>query len=131
MSPPQRLLDDVEELRANGYLVDLVSDAVRHYVILRRFELPTGYRPAYTDVMIMVDYQYPLSGADMFWTYPHVVCAAGTMPQNADQFMDFGDVPELSGTAWQRWSYHYQWDPSTHSLSTHLAVFDARLASAS
>jgi hypothetical protein len=59
----------------------------------------------------------------MFWTEPHVRCGeAGPLPQAADQFE--GHI----GRTWQRWSWHYQgWNPSTHSLATHLEVCRDRL----
>jgi hypothetical protein len=124
--PPARLVEDIAELRAAGLQVELDSDAARFYVIIRSFALPAAYEPNVVDVMVMTDYQYPLSALDMFWTEPHVRCCSGGWPANADQFSDF------AGRTWQRWSYHYPgWDPVRHSLLTHLGVFQARLAAAS
>lgn len=121
---PARLNVEIEELRLRGATVDLVTEASRHFVIVRDFLLPGGYDRDDADVMIMADYLYPMSALDMFWTFPHVRCQSGLLPQNADQYCDF------IGINWQRWSYHYLWNPACHSLLTHLDVFDARLATA-
>jgi hypothetical protein len=121
----ERLVADVDELRAYGNDVSTESDGVRSYIIVSGFILPDGYEPRATDVMMMTDYQYPLSAVDMFWSFPHVRCSGGGWPQNADQFQEF------IGRNWQRWSYHYTWNPAKHNLASHLEVFHARLANAS
>jgi hypothetical protein len=123
MAAPARLLADVEVVRSQGHKVEIVEDGTRSYVVLSGQTLPSQYVPQETDLMIIADYQYPMSALDMFWTEPHVKCPSGSWPQNADQF-------ELHiGRNWQRWSWHYAgWNPSTHSLITHLEVCFDRLA---
>jgi hypothetical protein len=118
-----RLAADVEELRGYGHNVSVVEDGTRFYVVIKDFQLPESYVPSVTDLMLIADYQYPMSALDMFWTEPHVRCgSSGGFPQAADQFEGH------AGRTWQRWSWHYQgWDPATHSLSTHLEVCLDRL----
>lgn len=123
MACPQRLLDDVEGLRAAGLDVALVEEEPRYFVVIRGLELPPAYTPQVTDLMVMADYQYPMSALDMYWTDPEVRCAtSGGLPQAADQFQVF------IGRNWQRWSWHYDWKPAQHNLATHLDIFFNRLA---
>jgi hypothetical protein len=122
MPLPDRLERDVEALREAGHSVDVVEDGTRFYVIVEGFELPDGYVPAVTDLMMIADYQYNQSALDMFWTSPHVRCVGGAWPQAADQFCEY------AGRTWQRWSWHYAgWNPTTHNLITHLETCRDRL----
>lgn len=126
MPSPERLVVDAEGVKQQGYEIAIVEDGTRFYVVLANFSLPQGYVPEKTDLMVIADYQYPMSALDMFWTEPHVRCTNGAWPQNADQFEQHMD------RTWQRWSWHYQgWNPSTHSFATHLEVCLDRLAKGS
>jgi hypothetical protein len=120
---PIQLGADLEPLRAAGHTVTVIEDGTRFYLVLQAFELPPGlYQPDVTDLMMMADYQYPLSRMDMFWTDPRVLRSDGTLPQNADQFEAY------AGRQWQRWSWHYPvWEPARHNVSTHLEVVYDRL----
>jgi Prokaryotic E2 family E len=123
MPVPQRLALDVDAVRAQGRDVQITEDGTRFFVILNNFVLPDHYNPPITNLMVMADYQYPMSALDMFWTEPHVRCANGAWPQGGDQFVEF------VGRVWQRWSWHYPgWNPSTHTLATHLEVCFDRLS---
>jgi hypothetical protein len=122
MALPERLAADIDDLRATGHDVEVVEDGTRFYVVIKGFELPNGYVPSVTDFMMIADYQNPMSALDMFWTEPHVQCGSGSWPQNADQFVVYGE------RNWQRWSWHYPgWNPATHTLSTHLEACRDRL----
>jgi len=123
MTPPQ-LAGDVDFLRQAGEDVNVVEDGTRFYVILRSFRLrDSRYVPLATDLMVIADYQYPVSRLDMYWTDPPVHLASGALPDRADAFEVY------SGRRWQRWSWHYPaWDPSKHNLRTHIEVFRDRLA---
>jgi hypothetical protein len=122
---PAQLSAEVDVLRSHGHEVTIVDEPPRFYVVISGLDLPDTYTPATTDLMFMADYQYPTSALDMFWTDPHVSCAAtGAMPQNADLIERYIDRD------WQRWSWHYTWNPSCHTLMSHLEVFFARLATA-
>lgn len=123
MAVPVRLIEDVEAVRRQGHLASIEEDGNRFYVILSDFTLPDCYLPNRTNLLMIADYQYPQSALDMFWTEPHISLPSGENPLNADQF-------EVHlGRTWQRWSWHYQgWNPSTHSVGTHLEVCLDRLA---
>ena len=92
--------------------------------VVQWFHLPDGtYAPTITDLMMMADYQFPLSRLDMYWTDPTIYLASGGLPLNANQFEMYAN------RRWQRWSWHYPtWDPSKHNLRTHIEVFRDRLA---
>lgn len=124
MALPPPLHSDIERLRMEGRAIQVVEDGARFYIVLVGYCLPDGlYVPSVTDLMVMADYQYPMSRMDMFWTDPPIRRPDGTWPQNADQF------EEYAGRRWQRWSWHYpQWDPSRHNIRTHLEVVCDRLA---
>ena len=123
MPPPARLVADVEHVRALGHAVDVVEDGTRFYVVFSDFALPPCYVPNRTDLMFVADYQYPMSALDTFWTEPHVRIPSGAWPQSADQFSEY------MGRSWQRWSWHHtNWNPSLHSVATHLEVCIDRLA---
>ena len=121
--PPQ-LDSDIDALRIEGQKVDVVEDGTRFYVIFKCFRLPDGrYVPPVTDLLVIADYQYPVSRLDMFWTDPTVHLASGGLPQSADQFELY------AGRRWQRWSWHYPgWNASKHNIRTHIEVFHDRLA---
>jgi hypothetical protein len=126
MPAPERLLADAAIVREQGHDVSIVENGTRFYVVLSNYQLADLYVPEATDLMVIADYQYPMSALDMFWTDPHVRCPNGSWPQTADQF-----EPHIDRT-WQRWSWHYPgWNPSTHSLLTHLEVCFDRLAKGS
>src|SRR5712692_9145074 len=122
MTIPHRLAVEVEELRSSGLTIDVIEDGNRCYLVFRDFVLPDCYQPGKTDVMVMADYLYPQSPLDMFWTEPHVTLPNGQYPQNANSF------EQHCGRSWQRWSYHYAWNHSQHSLRSHLSVVHERLS---
>lgn len=126
MPAPARLVDDVAHIRECGFDAAIIEEHPRFFILVADLQLPSFYVPDSTDLMIMADYQYPMSALDMFWTNPHVRRADNdALPQNANSFGDF------IGRNWQRWSWHYQgWDPAHHSVGTHLEVFFNRLAQA-
>jgi hypothetical protein len=123
MMPPQ-LAAEIEVFRNDDQAIDVIEDGSRFLVVFKGFELPDGrYSPAVTDLMVMADYQYPMSRLDMYWTDPAIRLITGAYPQGAESLEDHG------GRCWQRWSWHYpSWDPGRHNLRSHLEVFHDRLA---
>jgi hypothetical protein len=121
---PAKLAEEIERLCELGHQVEVIEDGTRFYVVLKAFQLPDGqYTPAVTDLMVIADYQYPMSRLDMYWTDPQVHLAPGALPLKADQFEVYGN------RRWQRWSWHYPaWDPAKHNVRTHVEVFRDRLA---
>jgi hypothetical protein len=124
MALPDQLARDLDGLREDGYTIEVVEDGTRCYIVFRDFQLPAdAYLPEVTDMMVMADYQYPMSAMDMFWTDPTVGRTSGGRPQGADQFEIY------AGRRWQRWSWHYpNWNPACDDVRTHLAAVHDRLA---
>ncbi len=124
MALPPQLDSDIESLRGDGHTIEVIEDGTRYYIVFKNFKLPDGrYSPEVADLMVMADYQYPMSKMDMFWTSPAVSRNAGGLPQNADQ------MEQYANRTWQRWSWHYNgWDPSKHTIRTHIEVVQDRLA---
>lgn len=121
---PALLAAEIDLLRERGENVDIVDDGSRFLLIVNGFQLPDGrFQTHVTDLLIIADYQYPMSRLDMFWTDPPVMLSTGGFPQAADNFEVHG------GRRWQRWSWHYPgWNPSQHNVRTHIEVFRDRLA---
>ena len=121
MTIPERLAADVAKLTAAGFTIEVLEEGSRYYVVFRNFD-SSHFNPAVVDrLMVMADYQYNQSKIDMFYTSPTVFLPSGQLPRNADQF------EEHCGLKWQRWSYHYTWDPTKHDLTTHIEVVRQRL----
>jgi hypothetical protein len=124
MPLPAQLERDIEGLREDGHVIEVIEDSNRFYIVFRDFAVPSdAYLPGTTDVMLMADYQYPMSRMDMFWTDPEICRATGGYPQGAEQFESY------AGRRWQRWSWHYpNWNPACDNVRTHLEVVHDRLA---
>jgi len=121
MALPPRLATDIDDLVRDGWEILVTEDGNRFLLIVPKYVLPPAYTPTSVDLMVMADYMYPQSPMDMFWTDPHVSLATGAAPQNTSS-------ESYGNRNWQRWSYHYQWDPARHTVCTHLAVVSDRLA---
>lgn len=115
-----------EELRlATGLNIDVLEADGRAYVVIRRAPLPAGrFRVDATDVLFLIDAQYPLAALDMFWTELDVMRPDGSLPQNADS------VEVYLGRAWRRFSWHRNgaWTPAGNGLLDHYAVVEQRWA---
>ena len=81
--PPQ-LAAEIEVFRAKDQVIEVIEDGARYLVVFTEFELPDGrYSPGATDLMVMADYQYPMSRLDMYWTDPAIRLVHGAYPQGA------------------------------------------------
>jgi len=97
----------------------------RLYVVLSAVALPpAAFLVASTDALFILDYQYPLSALDMFWTSPDVLCLDGTPPQGAEWIETYLD------RQWRRFSWHRQgvWRPAGNPLLDHFALMEERFA---
>lgn len=120
------LAQHAEELRlAIGLDVDVLEADGRAHVVIQRAPLPIGrFRLDATDVLFVVDAQYPLAALDMFWTEIDVVRPDGSIPQNADS------IEVYLGRPWRRFSWHRNgaWNPAGNGLLDHYAVVEQRWA---
>jgi len=124
MALPDQLARDIESLRDDGHVIEIIEDGNRYYFVFAGFAITSeAYLPRTTDVMVMADYQYPMSRMDMFWTDPEILKTLGGYPQGAENF------EEYAGRRWQRWSWHYpNWNPACDNVRTHLEVINDRLS---
>jgi hypothetical protein len=115
------LPQDEEHLGHLGLRWETLVDAGRRWLIIRNYPVPTGYRPAMTDIAIEVPVSYPGAQLDMFYCNPLLTLNSGAViPQTQG-------METVTGLPFQRWSRHRQWDAARDTLATHLALVDESL----
>lgn len=123
MDIPEALRADAEELsRITGYMVEIVSEGARVFVVVKQASLPFGtYTRAVSDVLLIADFQYPMSAMDMFYMEPGVEPARMPLPGHASS------IEEYAGRRWRRWSWHRNgiWKPGVDNLLSHWAFVEA------
>lgn len=124
MLPPQ-LVEEVEELRREGYAIDLVEAEGWANLVTHGYRLPPGFNKASTELLLRFPMSYPNGRPDMFWTDADLLLANGTVPRN-------GDAIETGlGKQWRRFSWHpTNWNPGRDNLRTYLEFVNNRLAKA-
>ncbi len=114
---PARLQDDARELeQLTGCRVSLLEDSGRILVIVEGARLPAGtYSVDTSDVLMLTDYQYPMSAMDNFYLQVEVQHCGGPIPAHAST------VEAHGGRQWRRWSWHRngRWTPSADGLLSH------------
>jgi len=123
MDVPEILQRDADELaRVTGREVEVVPNGSQIGVIVKQAHLPAGaYTKSQSDVLMLTDYQYPMSAMDMFYMELDVQHAGGSIPAHATSI-----EPHL-GRSWRRWSWHRNgiWKPGTDGLLSHWAFVEA------
>lgn len=88
-------------------------------VIIPDFDLPAGFEPTRSDLLLRFSAGYPDVAPDMWWFDPPVRRADG-------QAIPATDVIERHlGRSWQRWSRHFangQWRSGVDGLESFLAL---------
>ena len=96
-----------------------------HWIIIHDFPIPAGYNHSTTSIAIRIETGYPEAQLDMAYFNPPLILTSGVVPKQT------GEVQNIAGRAWQRWSRHYTpanpWCPGEHNLSTHLAAVNSWL----
>jgi hypothetical protein len=124
MIPPQ-LVEEVEELRREGYSVDLVEAEGWANAVFHNYPVPPGYSKASTELLLKFPISYPNGRPDMFWTDEDLTLTGGQIPRSADS------IETSLGKRWRRFSWHPQnWNPGVDSLRTYLEFVNNRLAKA-
>jgi hypothetical protein len=110
---------DLQYLRAKGYDFEVVVEANMICVVLKEFDLPSGYSPENVDLLLRLPLQFPEAGPDMFWTSPDVrYLRGGSPPQTQVQ-------EHHVGRTWQRWSRHFgqsNWRPGVDDLRSYVRL---------
>lgn len=119
---PAKLVQEVEELRQEGWVVELTHDAGFAAILIQHYPLPRGYSTDSTTLLLRFPLSYPSGQPDMFWTDPELTLANGRSPQRADA------IEEHLGRRWRRFSWHHQrWNPGTDDLKTYLEFVNVGL----
>lgn len=116
MSNSPLLDEDVEFLNANypGWKRQKENSAVG--IVIRNYELPKGYEPDKSNLMIIVPDGYPVAMIDMFYFYPDIKREDGMIIERLTTQTFFGKP-------WQQWSRHYTnqpWTPGQDNLISHI-----------
>jgi hypothetical protein len=115
---------DAAYLNEKGFDWEAELEAGLICLVLKNFELPTGYVPGRVDLLLRLPIQFPLVAPDMFWTEPAVSYVGGVEPP-ASQMRE-----THLGRSWQRWSRHFgqsQWRSGIDDLRSYLRLIRATL----
>ena len=98
----------------------------RRWLIIRDYQLPTGYMPAESQLALDIPKDYPAAQIDMFYFAPAVMRGDG-QPIPSTQV-----TASIGGVVYQGWSRHRNganpWDPYTDNVATHLTLVETCLA---
>lgn len=119
MKPPDAMVREVEQLRARGVEVEIVSLGAQCYVLARQIEAPsrTWDRAGY-DILIAVPAAYDDAGLDAFYLgIPYSY--KGNQHERVN-----GDEITVGDRKWKLVSWHYadgkEWMRGVDCLETHL-----------
>jgi hypothetical protein len=118
---PLALLPERDEafLREKGFDFEVQPDSGMLCVVINQYELPAGYSPRKTDLLLRLPVGYPDAAPDMFWCDPPVVHSSGTVPVASDLRESY------IGRTWQRFSRHLaggQWRSGVDGLQNYLTL---------
>jgi len=123
MDVSEILRRDADELaRATGCAVELIPNGGQIGVIVKQAPLPDGaYTKSRSDVLMLTDFQYPMSAMDMFYMEEDVHHTGGSIPPHA------ATIEPHVGRSWRRWSWHRNgiWKPGTDNLLSHWAFVES------
>jgi len=114
---------DLAYLHDCGQRYDVLADNGFVCLVLREYQLPEGYTPTTTDVLIRLPPGFPDAAPDMWWCSPAVrLAATGAYPVAGDA------MESMLGQTWQRFSRHLPpgvWRPGQDSLATYVSLIRA------
>lgn len=120
------LLDvDLKYFERKGYTFEESSEDGMLCIVIKGYQLPIGYDPPITDLLLRLPPGFPDVPPDMFWCNPAVrLTATGAYPQAAELMQPF------LGRTWQRFSRHMApggWLPGTHTVQNYLSLIRRNL----
>ncbi len=122
---PQQLCDEVEELRREGYVIDLMEIDGYAMMIIDEYPVPSGYSKHTTKMLLKFPMAYPNGRPDMFWTDGDFILQNGAEPNKANV------IETINGRQWRRFSWHPQaWNPGRDDLRMYLEFVNDGLAKA-
>ena len=123
MNLPPQLSTELEQLRSEGYVIEVLEEKSVFCIVFKDYPLPQGvWNREKTDLLIRVQPVYPNGKLDMFWVNPEILLKNGNKPKAGDV------IENYCGKQWQRFSWHVQkWNPAIDSILTYLQVVNHRL----
>lgn len=119
MSPTISMMreQDRETLTATGLNYATSGDGGMTNLVLKGFVVAPGLSAENVDLLLRLPLGFPDAAPDMFWVYPCLKTAAGTLIPGTEL------LEAYVGRTWQRWSRHIaqQWRPGIDNLETYLA----------
>jgi len=119
---PEQIQSDIDALKEQGWSVsgELMGDGFVH-VIFDQFDLPAGFTPSTTKLLIKVPQSYPNGHPDMFWVDEGVRLSNGNVPEKADQ------LEQIHEQTWRRFSWHpSKWNPGEDTIRTFIEFVRVR-----
>lgn len=107
--------EDIAYLDGKKFNYSVEHNGSAELLIIKNYELPPGFTPAVTDLLLDVPSGYPDAGLDMFWVRPAVKLGNGAYAPASEVF-----EPKFGDEQWQRFSRHgYPWGPGD-SIASYL-----------
>ena len=115
--------EDEEFLNSNGHHWKPLDEmGAKHGLLIKCFPIPDGYRPATTDLMLLIPADYPAAGIDMFYFDPGIA-------RNDRRDIGALEIETHFNRNWQRWSRHYDWRAGVDNVATHITYVKNQLES--
>ena len=105
--------EDIEYLKVNLFDWKPCAEGSKKGIVISNYQLPNGYIPDKSDLMIIIPDNYPTAKIDMFYFSQNIVRKDGVKINRLENESHFGKP-------WQRWSRHYDWRPGVDGLATHI-----------
>jgi hypothetical protein len=122
---PEQLVREVEELRAEGFSVELVEGEGFANVIFQNYPVPRSYNKSSTELLLKLPMSYPNGKPDMFWTDEDLLLANGQEPIKANK------IQNSLGKRRRRFSWHPgAWNPASGNLRMYLEFVNTGLIKA-
>ena len=122
---PKQLVHEVEELRKEGYSIDLIEAEGWANVVFHNYPIPPGYNKTSTELLLKFPMSYPNGRPEMFWTDEDLILKDGRKPRSAET------IEIALEKRWRRFSWHPQsWNPGIDGLRTYLEFVNNGIAKA-
>lgn len=123
MTLPDLLSEHIDQLRSQGYEIDVIEQQQEIGIVLHNYPIPGSiWSCTMVDLLVITHPSYPNPKMDMFWVDPAITLKDGREPNAAAK------KESKFGRTWQRFSWHVSsWNPTHDSLITYLDVVNDRL----
>lgn len=123
MTLPDLLSEHIDQLRSQGYEIDVIEQQQEIGIVLHNYPIPDSiWSCTMVDLLVITHPSYPNPKMDMFWVDPTITLKDGREPRAAAKKVS------KFGRTWQRFSWHVNsWNPVHDSLITYLDVVNDRL----